>query len=244
MELQACFHTDDKKYSLQTISGSTFSNQLISEKTKPNSNALGGRIWDEQTLYWKCDTHYEWLTDAQIEGIVNDAMLESSAQTPLKIQKKNRKMSDAHLVLSWLPKKDDRYLTSNSILAYTWGPGSGLGGNCVMNADDLWLLRNTPLGVVEAKTMGIIDNYVDPKNTIKYYDPVHTLKHEMAGHGLGMNHITDITQEKKAIMYPFYNGLRKFGDADIKYLQSLYGSAGISKTIMNLLRDKIQNFAR
>ena len=244
MDLHACFHTDDKKYAMQTISGNTFSNQLISEKTKPNTNALGGRIWDEETLYWKCDTHYQWLTDSQIEGIVKDALLESSLQTPLKIQKKNRKMSDAQLVLSWLPKKDDRYLTSNSILAYCWGPGSGLGGNCIMNADVLWLLREGKLYADEAKRLGYIDNFVDPKNTIKYFDPVHTIKHELAGHGLGMNHITDIRQEKTAIMYPFYNGLRKFGDADIKYLQSLYGSAKVNKSILDVIREKIQNFAR
>lgn len=237
---QVCIHTNDKAYSLQSADVQALPS--ISERTKPNMNALGGRIWDEETLYWKTSTHYQWLTDKQIESIIKLAFLEPSIFTPLKIQKKNRKMSDAQLTLDWLTKKDDKYFTSDSTLAYCYGPGSGLGGNCVMNADVLWLLRDMPLTAFEAKQKGYIENYADPNNKIKYYDPLHTTKHELGGHGLGMNHLTLQKYASTEIMYPFYNGLRKFGSADLDYLKSLYGSVHVHQIIYNTILSKIQRF--
>lgn len=243
-QLQACFHTDDKKYHFHGIETAFSHDTVINEKLIPNDTALGGHIWEGPEIYWNCDTHYKWLTDEQITNLVKAALLEASLLTPLKIKKKNRKMADAQLRLSWLTKAEDSRLISNSTLGYCWGPGKGLGGNCVMNADVLWLLRTTPLLAEEAKQLGMIENYVSPTQKIKYFDPLHTLKHELAGHGLGMRHINDINQQKTAIMYPAYNGLRLFGPGDIQYLQSLYGSIPQPTTIMQDINTRIQDLYR
>lgn len=243
MKLQACFHTDDKSYSYKVIQKAFSVSGALSENTKPHDQALGKRIWDEQEIFWNCDTSYPWLTTEQIDNLIKAAFLEPSLLTPLKITKKNRRMADAHIKISWLKKSEDSNLTSNSDLAYAWGPGRGLGGNIVMNADVLWLLRTTPLLAKEAKDLGYIENYADPNNKIKFFDPLHTLKHE-GGHAVGMNHITDLTQKLKAVLYPFYNGLRIFGPADVSYLTLLYGSVPNSPQIMSDINTRIENLYR
>ena len=237
--MQTCIHTNDKHYTTHDIERSS---EIINENTRNNPNALNHSIWDSETIYWRCDSKYEWIDDKLMDKLISYAFLESSALTPLRIQKRNRSKSDAHIVINWHGKKDDSYFTSPATLAYGYGPTKGLGGNVTMNSDVLWLLRKDPLTAEKAKELGYIENYSNPTNLIKYYDPLHTLKHEAGGHALGMNHITDINQRDKAIMFPYYNGLRKFGDADISYLQSLYGKAGISKVIMETLRNKVLNF--
>lgn len=151
-------------------------------------------------------------------------------------------MSDAHIIINWLGKKDEPYFTSPSTLAFAWGPARSLGGDVTMNADVLWLLRKTPLLAKEAKELGYIQNYVNPDNRIKYFDPLHTFKHEGAGHALGMRHIEAATEAQHAIMYPFYNGLRKFGDADKNYLASLYGKIDITPIQEKTILDQIQDF--
>ena len=238
--MEICVHTNDKHYTTKELERPSFS--TINETTKYHNNALNKSIWAADTIYWKRESSYKWIDDKIMDKMISAALLESSLHTPLKIQKRNRKMSDAHIVINWLGKKDEPYFTSPSILAFGWGPSPGLGGNVTMNSDNLWLLRNTPLTAIEAKSKGYIENFVDPKNEIRYYDPLHTLKHEAGGHALGMNHITDLNQSKKAILFPYYNGLRKFGESDISYLQSLYGESGISKIITDSIRLRINNF--
>ena len=229
-----CVHTSDKHYTTHEEEKIP----QISEKTKYNKNALNSSIWDEKEIYWRCDSKYEWIDDKMMNKLIKFAFLESSMSTPLRIRKTNH--GDAHIIINWLGNKDDKYFTSPSILAYAWGPGMGLGGNVTMNSDVLWLLRKEPLTAKEAKEKGYIENYSNPTNIIRHYDPLHTLKHEGGGHALGLNHITDINQRDKSIMFPYYNGLRKFGDADITYLQSLYGKSSVGKQITDGIRSRIE----
>ena len=231
--MDKCVHTSDKHY---TLHSDELSFSSINENTKYNKNALNSSIWADNEITWRVDSTYPHID--KMEELIKFAFLESSMITPLRIRKTNH--GDAHIVINWLGKKDDKYFTSPSILAYAWGPASGLGGNVTMNADVLWLLRKEPLTAKEAKEKGYIENYSNPTNIIRHYDPLHTLKHEAGGHALGMNHITDINQRDKSIMFPYYNGLRKFGEADVNYLQSLYGKSGIVKTITDTIRSRIE----
>ena len=237
MKCQYCIHTKDKHYTTHGVERAS----SIIEKTKPNVNALNKAIWDLDTIYWKRESGYEWIDDKTLDKMIISSFLESSMVTPLKIQKRNRKMSDAQIIINFLGKRDEPYFTSESILAAGYGPGSGLGGNITMNSDNLWLLRKTPLTMLEAKALGYIENFSDPTNLKQYYDPLHTLKHE-GGHALGMNHITDINQRNKAIMFPYYNGLRSFGEADLNYIQSLYGKSSVWKETQDMIRMRINNF--
>lgn len=241
MNCELCTHTTDKKYQI-TTSSDRLPSLSIDEATIPHSNTLGGRIWKTKTIYWKRESSYHWIDDKTMDRMISAAFLESSMQTPLKIEQRNRKMSDAHIVINWLGKKDEPYFTSPSTLAFGYGPGSGMGGNVTMNADNLWLLRKTPLLAPEAKVLGYIENYSNASNEIRYYDPLHTMKHEGGGHALGLKHIETLSEAKTAIMYPFYNGLRKFGQADVNYITSLYGKASVSEIIKKSIIAKIQGF--
>ena len=240
MECPICIHTSDKKYTTQyhKIANSEF----LDESVRHNTLALNNSVWASDTIYWRRDSSYEWIDDETMDKMIKASLLESSMHTNLKIQQRNRSTSDAHIVIDWVGKKDDKYFTSDGILAYAYGPGRSLGGNVVMNSDVLWLLRKEKLTAKEAKEKGYIDNYSDPTNFIKFFDPLHTMKHEAGGHALGMRHITDINQSGKAIMYPYYNGLREFGEMDIQYIQQLYGEASLSKTIIDMIRMRINNF--
>ena len=173
--------------------------------------------------------------------MIKASLLESSFATPLIIRQRKRQSSDAQIIINWLGAKDEPYFRNRpKVLAFAYGPSRGLGGDCTMNTDHLWLLRKTPLPASEAFDRGYIHDYFEG-NTIKYYDPLSTLKHEVGGHSLGMRHL-DGVENKESIMYPYYNKRRKFSKADLAYLTSLYGAASISQKIKNYLRNRIFNF--
>jgi len=248
MTLQVCVHTNDKCYhehqvERENLSTRSFSD-AITHATKPNTNALNNKIWDDkEIIYWRRDSSYPWIDDKTMDKLIKLAFLESSVETPLVIRQKKRDTADAQIIINWLGMKDEPYFKSASTLAYGYGPGPGLGGNITMNADDLWLLRKTPLTAVEAFNLGYIADYDRsyPNNQIKFYDPLHTLKHE-GGHAIGMRHIDTLIEKLTAIMYPYYNGLRKFGAADLGYLTSLYGKASVNHRIKEELVNRIQIF--
>ena len=241
-----CAHTDDKKYTDTEIPKAELQQNFykkITQSTIRNENALNNRIWREKKIYWRLDSDYEWIDKKTLEKMIRAAFLEASLQTPLVINQMRRKHGDAHLLISFVHSKDEPYFAKKKgVLAFGYGPSGGLGGDITMNADKLWWL-GPKLTAKEAFEKGMIENYDrnHPNNTIKTYDPLHTMKHE-GGHALGMRHLTETSQRKSEIMYPFYNGLRKFGPNDIAYLQRLYGKSSLSHKILELFRNRIQRF--
>ncbi len=242
-----CIHTNDKKYT-QTpeIAESEFSALNIgSHKTISNLKALNHKVWDEnETVYWQLDGEYEHLSYEELVTITKAAVLETSLLTELKIQQKRRQTGDAHIKLSWLGAKDEKYFRNRgSVLAFAYGPQVGIGGDCTMNSDHLWLLRKNKLTMQEAFDKGYIDDSRfdkdHPNNTIKFYDPIHTGKHEMGGHSCGMRHIEDATQKYKSIMYPYYNGKRVFGEADREYLFKLYSKIGPWRRAARIIENRM-----
>lgn len=242
-----CVHTADKLYNEAEIEKADISsrswNDAVIHAIKPHSNALNKQIWDEnEIVYWKRDSSYEWIDDKTLDGIIKNLMFESSYQTPLVIRQRRRSSSDAQLKLNFLGPKDEPYFKNRpSVLAFAYGPASGLGGDCTMNSDHIWSLSKTKMTVKEAFDLGMIEDYNRkyPNNILTTYDPYHTLKHEMGGHALGMNHITDINERYTSIMYPYYNGLRRFGEADLKYLHQLYGESGLSHKMIEILSKRL-----
>lgn len=242
---EMCVHTNDKKYTThRDVPETEFSSLSIEHNTVRNLDALNNKVWDEnETIYWQLDSEYEWLNDSQLEDLIKLAFLEPSLLTKLKIQQKRKQTGDAHIRINWLGKKDEKYFTSESILAFAYGPGKGLGGDVTMNADNIWWLNDDPLTVQDAYNLGMIDTFDrnHPDNILKTYDPVHTMKHE-GGHALGMRHIDNATFAKSAIMYPYYNGLRKFGDPDIEYLFSLYTEMSFWERVRRIIDIKMRRF--
>lgn len=217
----------------------------ITHATKPHSNALNNRIWDEnEIIYWKMDSEYEFIPKKKQENLTKLAFLESSLETPLVIRKRNRSSADAQLLINWLGAKDEPYFKGKfSTLAFAYGPARGLGGDVTMNADQPWWFGK--LTMKQAYDMGMIQNYnrAYPDRPLKTFDPLHTMKHEGGGHSIGLDHITNQAYANTAIMYPYYNGLRKFGAADKTYLHELYGNANLLKKIKEILLNRVALFS-
>jgi len=228
-----CVHTTDKKYSDKlVINPSEFSAINIgTHKLVSNLNALNHKVWDEnETVFWQLDSEYKWLSKEIQIDIMKDAFLETGLTTKLLIQQKRRQSGDAHIKINWLGKKDEKYFRDREgVLAFAYGPQVGIGGDCTFNSDKIWRLPSQgKITTKEAFDLGMIDDYDrnHPTNTMRTFDPYHTAKHELGGHSCGMRHITDVNQKYSAIMYPYYNGKRMFGKADLDYLFELYTKMG------------------
>jgi len=241
-----CIHTENKHYSNDgQFHESQFSALNIgTHKLKSNLNALNNKIWDEnETVYWQLDSDYEWLSkDIQVD-IFKDALLETGLTTKLKIQQKRRQTGDAHIKINWLKAVDEKYFKNKpSVLAFAYGPQIGIGGDCTFNADKIWRLPSEgKLTVSEAYDLGMIPRYDTnhPNNTLRTFDPYHTAKHECGGHACGMRHITDIKRKYDTIMYPYYNGQRMFGKADLEYLFTLYTKIGSWERAVRIAKMKM-----
>lgn len=242
----ACIHTNDKHYKLNpSLQASEFSSLNIGDhKLIKNLNALNNRVWDtSEPVYWQLDSEYEFLTYDEQVDIIKKSVLETSLLTDLKIRQKRKQTGDAHIKINWLGAKDEKYFRGKKgTLGFAYGPQKGIGGDVTMNADQLWLLRKTPLTAREAIEKGYIENASNPDNHVKYYDPIHTMKHECGGHACGMRHITNIDERFRTVMYPYYNGIRKFSQADIDYLLSLYQGSSYWKRAQDYFSFYIQRF--
>lgn len=245
-----CIHTNDKKYT-QTpeIAESQFSSVNIGRhKLKDNLNALNNKVWDEnETVYWQLDGKYDHLSEKELITIIKGSVLETSLLTNLKIKQKRKQTGDAHIKINWLGAKDEKFFRDRpSVLAFAYGPQVGIGGDCTMNSDLLWLLRKDKLTMAEAFAKGYIEESKfdkdHPNNTIKFYDPLHTMKHEVGGHSCGMRHLTDSSLSDTAIMYPFYNGKRVFSQEDKDYLFTLYGKSNIANRISRFIEHRMGRF--
>ena len=156
------------------------------------------------------------------------------------IRQRKRKSADAQIKINWLSKKDESYFKSDSTLAFAYGPGRGVGGNCTMNADVAWGIKGEVLpGIEFAERFGRTVQYNDAVRRYKVYDAQHTLKHEIGGHALGMRHIDKAENKLNDIMYPYYNGKRRFGPGDLEYLHRLYGKSNINHRIKEMLLRRI-----
>lgn len=242
---ELCVHTDNKLYQdVGDFHATQFSSINIgTHKLKRNINALNNNVWDEnETVYWQLDSDYEWLSDKVLVDVMKDAFLETGLTTKLKIQQKRKQTGDAHIKVRWIHSKDEKYLADRpNVLAFAYGPQIGIGGDITFNADKIWRLKEDGrLTVKEAYDLGMIDNYDSryPNNTMRTFDPYHTAKHE-GGHAFGMRHITDAERKYDTIMYPYYNGKRMWGQADLDYLWDLYTRIGSWERAIKIARRKM-----
>lgn len=211
----------------------------ITHKTKPHDDALGKRIWDDsETVYWKMETDYPYIEGRKLEEkAIKLAFLEASFETPLVIRQRKRSTADAQIIINWFGSKDEPFFKDRgSTLAFGYGPSRGIGGDITMNADKPWGLMDEIINGEQFSER--FERETNPNNKYRVYDSQHTLKHE-GGHAIGMNHLTDTSLKLSTVMYPFYNGLRKFGEADLAYLHLLYGKANINHRIKEILLARI-----
>jgi len=241
---QVCVHTSDKQYSLkpseQVNPSSIDFNSMVQHSTIYNEHSLTKKVWSgDEIVYWKMDTDYPYIDGVKLEEkVVKLALLESSMKTNLIIRQRKRGTADAQLLINWFGKKDESFFTSESILAFAYGPEKGIGGNVTMNADVPWGLQDEIINGrdFEDRFNRTVQN---ENNLFKVYDSLHTMKHEAGGHAMGMPHIQDINYKFTDIMYPYYNGVRNFGEKDIQLLYLLYKKASINHKIREMLLSRI-----
>ena len=95
----------------------------------------------------------------------------------------------------------------------------------------------------QAFDMGMIDHYDPvPDQFLNTCDPLHTVKHEGGRRSLELRHIENPQARRKAIVYPFYNGLRRFGSSYLLYLHDLYGKSDLNHKIKTVLLNRINLF--
>jgi len=231
-EGQVCVHTNDKNYSLKPASevkASTIDySASVKHSVKMNDVSISKRVWSgDEIVYWKMETDYPYIEGVKLEEkICKLAFLEPSIRTNLVIRQRRRSMSDAQIRINWFGKKDESYFKSGGILAFAYGPSGGIGGDITMNADYPWGLMDELINGADFQDRFNREvEHLD--NKFKVYDALHTIKHE-GGHALGMPHVMDIQYRKSAILAPYYNGLRRFGKADLNYLFQLYEKSSVN----------------
>lgn len=198
---------------------------------RPHPEALAGHVWAHKKVTWRLEDYdCPYFGRRTARRLTIAAMMEASFLTALTIRESRRARAPADMLIRWVYPKDSAYLRRNpSALAFAYGPGSGIGGDITFNCSYAWWLgRMTP---EERREFNV-------PPTSKEYDPVSTMKHE-AGHALGMRHLS---QDRDAIMYPYYNGGRVFNASDRDYLLRLYESGGRGKRVMDWVRRRTLAF--
>ena len=105
-----------------------------------------------------------------------------------------------------------------------------------------WLI-DYPCTEKQAFDMGMMEHYDDDHDKFpNTCDPPHTVKHEGGERSLGTRHIENPQARRKAIVYPFYNGLRRFESSDLLYLHDLYGKSDLNHKIKIVLLNRINPF--
>jgi hypothetical protein len=121
-------------------------------------------------------------------------------------------------------EEDQLFKDRPGVLAYAYFPGTSLQGVVVFNNDYIWSLDGKDITAQEAFDKGWIDDFVDPTNTLKTFNIIHVLIHEL-GHTLGLRH--DEHDDSRDVMDAFYSGLLELSDWDIlrlllKYPRRIY----------------------
>lgn len=239
-----CVHTNDKNYSLKPesqVRASTIDySASVKHSVKMNDVSISKRVWSgDEIVYWKMETDYPYIEGVKLEEkICKLALLETSIRTNLVIRQRKKPSADAQLLINWFGKKDESYFKGGGILAFGYGPSGGIGGDVTMNADYPWGLKGELINGADFEDR--FNREVEhEENTFKIYDALHTMKHEAGGHAIGMPHVTALQYRYTALLAPYYNGLRRFGKADLHLLFQLYDKASINHRIQETLLARI-----
>ena len=242
MTTQVCVH-DPKEYNLSDADKlPNFSTELKSHskyletvprfiKHNDTFTTISSRIWNKEfgAVTWKLETDSPDFNNRKDQiKLFKRIFFQASIETPLVIHRVRRSSQEADIVVTFQGSKDNSFFKNRpSTLAYAYGASSGIGGDITFNDDRIWTLDGKPMTAMDAYERGLIERFTDPTNKIRTYDAQHTGTHE-GGHSLSMNHLT---QCKDCVMFPYYNGKRKFHTNDLAYLHRLYGKSNVSHRI-------------
>ena len=240
MTTQVCIH-EPKKYTLSesdAIPNFSIKRNLSFLEDAPRlklysdpDDILGNRIWnvDAGAVTWRLESDSSDFGNRKDQiKLFKRVFFQASIETDLIIQQKRRGTAEADILINFTGAKDDNFFKNRpSVLAYAYGASTGIGGDITFNDDHIWTLDGKPITALDAYEKGLIVGFDDPTNKIKTYDAQHTGTHE-GGHSLSMKHLDSCNG---CVMFPYYNGSRKFHSNDLAYLHRLYGKAGVSHKI-------------
>ena len=238
MTHQVCIHTNDKKYSVTKEEKIIRKFVTAPERFKRNLEALNNKVWDPDfgKVTWKLETDSPTIDGRKAEvKLFKRVFLQPSILTDLVINQKRRSTADIADIVINFNHTDPLFKRRPNVLAYAYGPADGIGGDSVFNTNHVWTLDGLPIDADEyARITG--KDVEDFDNTFRTYDLQHTALHEVGGHSLGLPHIPEC---RNCVMYPYYNGQRKFQGGDLNLLYGFYEEASLPTKLLNYLYQKI-----
>ena len=137
-------------------------------------------------------------------------------------------LPEANLNIDFKSADEDNYFKDRpSVLAYAYFPGQGsVSGKVVFNNEYIWSLDGKPISGKDAKKKGWVNPYTDDNVSIKTWNIIHVLIHEL-GHSLGLKH--DAHNDTADVMDAYYSGKLELSDWDIIRIRLKYPARVFSR---------------
>ena len=182
--------------------------------------------WNKDTVYYYIETINIplLLTKRQLLTAINLAMTTWDIEIPVRFRStRNIKLAD--IIIAFEDANTNVYFSDRpSVLAYAYFPGTTLSGTIVFNSTYIWDTKGKGIKAKKALELGLIDNIENSNNTLKTYNILHVLIHEL-GHSLGLTHDITGVNDGRDVMDPFYKGdVLDLSDRDINRIRMKYGA--------------------
>lgn len=201
----------------------------------PNKNSISGKVWNhEEPVYWQLEKDGDTMPGIKDEKMmIKKAVLAWSLLIGLKVRQRNRKTADTHIKINFMD--DNIFKKRPNVLAFAYGPSTGIGGDITFNPNHVWTPDGKP---IDSQTYFNLTGkrLVNPNSTARTYNFQHTFTHEL-GHAYGMPHLEGC---KSCVMFPTYNKQVLPQALDYHTLLQLYPKRRLSSWLMEVLLAKVK----